>query len=139
MENCKRTHGRRDQQHGGFICGLAIALAQNTNNPMMSGNTTNPVLERKYYAVSPGSQVPISPALPSALLAPTIGRNAARVGAPPADQAAPFWQAARAQTATFLERSRDITSAKNTRIDDGGRRDPVVCRQRYINHGNAFP
>ncbi len=56
------------------ILGLtATALAQNTSNPLRSGNTTNPISSGN--TVTNGPEVPISPALPTTILAPTIGRN----------------------------------------------------------------
>jgi hypothetical protein len=58
----------------GLTATITIALAQNTSNPMLSGNTTNPILSGNTVIQPP--PVPVSPALPNALLTPTIGRNA---------------------------------------------------------------
>ncbi len=56
------------------ILGLTtLALAQNTSNPLRSGNTTNPILSGN--TVTNGPEVPVSPALPTTILAPTTGRN----------------------------------------------------------------
>jgi hypothetical protein len=52
---------------------LTIALAQNTSNPLRSGNTTNPRLSGNTVTQPP--EVPVSPALPTTILTPTIGRN----------------------------------------------------------------
>jgi hypothetical protein len=60
----------------GLTATITIALAQNTTNPMLSGNTVNPILSGNSVTLSAASEVPVSPALPNALLTPTIGRNA---------------------------------------------------------------
>ena len=40
----------------GLTATTTIVLAQNTSNPLRSGNTTNPILERKYCdPTAPGS------------------------------------------------------------------------------------
>jgi hypothetical protein len=57
----------------GLTATITIALAQNTSNPMLSGNTTNPILSGN--TVSQPPPVPVSPALPTTLLGPPIGRN----------------------------------------------------------------
>ncbi len=57
----------------GLTATITIALAQNTTNPMLSGNTTNPILSGNTVTNHP--QVAVSPALPTTILAPTIGRN----------------------------------------------------------------
>ncbi len=55
---------------------IALAQGQNTSNPILSGNTVNPILSGNSVTLSGSSEVPVSPALPSTLLTPTIGRNA---------------------------------------------------------------
>jgi hypothetical protein len=57
----------------GLTATITNVLAQNTSNPMSSGNTTNPILSGNTVAQPP--PVPVSPALNTAILAPTIGRN----------------------------------------------------------------
>jgi hypothetical protein len=52
---------------------ITTAFAQNTSNPMASGNTTNPILSGNTVTNAP--QVPVSPALPTAILPPRNGRN----------------------------------------------------------------